>query len=225
LFTSLIALTFVQALGAAVLVYARADEMEQRVRSVDAKAGNVIVCATRSQCVDLAELWNGREFFAAGTPRELKQFLIEMRAQNVDTVWLHLDAYDSLYIKTFPETKPVWPYRMTVIQSGHLYKTWWRIYELVINRNDKTWGSVLEDEAGYSAGEERFQDALTLQKEVVQLWPDSAKSHSNLAVLYAQLNRRDDAIASAQTAIELNPALTEPRRLLEALTDSSAKVP
>jgi tetratricopeptide (TPR) repeat protein len=218
---ALVALKAVQVLGGSLLVYARANEMDQRLKLAEPRLGSIVACATASQCADLAPLWDEREFFVASSPRELKQFLIEMRAQEIDTVWLHLDAFDSMYVLAFPGTQPlVRPYRMTVIQATGLYTTWWRIYELVLNRKDPQWGAVLEEEAGYLVGDGRMESALNLQIQATELQPDSARSHSNLAVLYSHLGQREEAEREARLAIELNPNLQEPRRLLEILTGS-----
>jgi hypothetical protein len=222
LFIALISLTTIQALGGAVLVYSRANEMNQRIQLQESKIGNVIACATTSQCTDLAPLWEGREFFTTSTPRELKQFLIELRAQKIDTAWVHLDAYDSLFVLAFPDEKPVVrPYRMTVVQATGFYTTWWRVYELLLNREDRGWGKVLEDEAGFLLGDNRIEDALKLQIEATNLQSGSATSHSNLAVLYSRVGKKEDAEREARIAIELNPQLQEPRRLLKELTGST----
>jgi tetratricopeptide (TPR) repeat protein len=178
-----------------------------------------------SQCVELAPLWHGAEFFMASSPRELRQLLIEMRFANVDTVWLHLEAHDSLYITAFPAGKPVTPIQMDVIQTRSFYKTWWRIYELVMNRKDSRWAGILESEAGALMRDHQAENALRLQREAVEIAPHSAESRSNLALILAEVGRRDEARAEARAALEMDSTLTEPVRLLELLSAPAATAP
>ncbi|RPH96433.1 tetratricopeptide repeat protein [candidate division KSB1 bacterium] len=225
LFTILMILTLIQTAQSGVLGYARQRECSDHVRLIESKLGSPVMCPTTSQCADLASLWKGREFFTAGNPRELRQLLIEMRFAGVDTVWLHLGARDPLYIQTFPEAKPVRPHRMSVIQAGNVYRTMWRVYELVMNRADTLWAEVLEKEAGSLLLENRPEDALKFQMEAVTLLPMSAERHHNLALIYAQSGKREEARKEAIQACELNPALAEPVRLLELLSSPIKAAP
>jgi tetratricopeptide (TPR) repeat protein len=210
-----------------LLAYARASESFEHAKYAAPKMGNVVVCPTRGQCLDFAPLWKDREFFVASSPRELRQLLIEFRSMEIDSVWLHLDIYDRLYVDVFPDENPVvWPYRMTIVQSGNIYTTRWRLYELVMNRKDARWGEFLDLEAGYLIGEKKWEDAAKLEEEAVALMPTSAVIHSNLATALSAINRTDEAIEHARIAMELDPDLQEPavllRRLEAAQTSDSA---
>jgi hypothetical protein len=224
-FAALLGVTLIHTMGSATLVYARSREISDRNRLLETKLGSPVICPTMSQCADLAPLWSGREFFTAATPRELKQLLIDFRFARVDTVWLHLDAFDPLYVQAFPKAKPVWPYRMTVIQAGSLYKTPWRVYELVMNRADSGWVEVLENEAGQLMLANKPEQALRLEEDAVTLAPQAAKVHHNLALILAGLGRRDDARREAEAAMALDPSLAEPRRLLDMLDGRTGSVP
>jgi hypothetical protein len=224
-FMGLVLLTLVQTVGSAALVYARNAEIAERVRLLESKLGNPVICPTMSQCADLAPLWDDREFFTAATPRELKQLLIELRFQQVDTVWLHLDAFDPLYVEAFPEGKPAWPYRMTVLRAGTFYKTPWRVYELVMNRKDSLWAGVLEAEAGQLMLAKKPEAALRLEREAVDVTPGSAQCHHNLALILAQLGQTEEARAEAQIALDLNSSLAEPKRLLDMLDGRTQSAP
>lgn len=218
LFNALLILTLAHTAGSGLLAYARASESSDHIRYVEPKLGGIVVCSTRSQCLNLAPLWNEREFFVASTPRELRQLLIEFRSIEVDTIWLHLDVFDPLYIKVFPDENPVvWPYRMTIVQSGKLYTTRWRLYELIMNRKDPRWGEILDTEAGYLMGEKRWEKAAELETEAVALLPGSAAIHSNCATALSALNQNDEAIVQARMALELDPELEEPALLLRHL--------
>jgi tetratricopeptide (TPR) repeat protein len=216
-FAVLLLLTAVQTLNGALLVYARAGETATRTELVAAKTGSLVICPTMSQCVDLAPLWPSREFFSAGTPRELKQLLIAMRFAGVDTVWLHTDAQDSLYLHTFPDAQPVRPLSMTLFEARSLYTTRWRLFTLLLNREDSVWAGVLEGEAGQQLLENHPEAALRLEQEAVRVAPGTAALHNNLALILARLGRNEDARSEAERALELNPALDAPRRLLEML--------
>lgn len=218
LFNSLLILTLAHTADSGLLVYARASESHEHAKIIDSKLGDVVVCPTRSQCLNLAPLWGEREFFVASTARELRQLLIEFRSVEVDTVWLHLDVFDPLYVTVFPDENPVvWPYRMTIVQSGQIYKSRWRLYELVMNRKDTRWGKILDEEAGYLMGDGNWEQALRLEEEAKQLLPLSAKIRSNLAAALSMMNRNDEAIDQARIALELDSELKEPALLLQNL--------
>ena len=224
-FHALLVLTAVQTLSSAALVYARATETADRIRLGAAHLGTPLICPTMSQCADLAPLWPDHEFFTAANPSELRQLLIELRDAKVDTVWLHVDAFDSLYIQTFPNAKPVRPYHMTVLRAGTLYKTTWRIYELVMNREDSLWAGILEREAGRFVIERRLDRALHFQREAVAVAPGSAQVHNNLALILAAVGDTTGAREEAGTAVKLNPDLREPRRLLDMLQSPTSSAP
>jgi hypothetical protein len=222
LFSALLLLTLAQTAGAAVLVYARATESTHHARLLEPKLGNIVICPTRSQCIDLAPLWTGREFFVTASKREFRQLLIEFHQQKIDTVWTHLDVFDPLYVETFPDElypnpKPVWPYRMTIVQAGNLYISRWRVYELVLNHENPGWGNVLNEEAGFLMGERSWDGARDLEREAVKLLPEDAEIRSNYALTLAETGERDEAIYQARVATELNPELPAPRALLERL--------
>lgn len=225
LFAALIVLSLVPAASSAVLVWARGTETAERARLVEPYLGSVVICPTMSLCADLAPLWPGREFFTAADPRELRQLLIGMRAAGVDTAWLHLDAKDPLYVKTFPDAKPVRPSLMVVTQGRTLYRTFWRTYELLLNRGDSSWAEILETEAGRLLLDNRPEDALRLQEEAMRMTSNSAPGCSNLALIYSALGKTDEARAAAMTALTLDSSLAEPKRLLEILSSRAAGVP
>jgi hypothetical protein len=224
-FTIFLILTAAQTANSALLIYARARETAIRNQIVETKSGSPIICPTMSQCMDLAPLWNNREFFTAYNPRELRQLLIELRFTGVDTVWLHLDARDSLYVLTFPTARPVWPHHMTLIKAHSLYTTWWRLMELVINRNDSLWAGILEGEAGQLLLEGHPEAALRLEREAVTVTPEVASVHSDLALILSQLGQTGEAREEANRALGFNADLEAPRRLLEMLEEPPPVVP
>ncbi|HEY3296809.1 MAG TPA: hypothetical protein VGL38_15365 [bacterium] len=224
-FGVLLALTAVQTLSSAALVQARYAEISDRIRFGGPKLGTPIICPTMSQCADLAPLWPEHEFFTAANPTELRQLLIELRGAHVDTVWLHLGATDPLYVQTFPDAKPVWPYRMTLLRPGTLYKTTWRIYELVMNRGDSLWAGLYEAEAGRFTQERQLDAALKMEREAVAIAPGSAQCHNNLALILAARGDISAARDEATIALQLAPDLKESRRLLDMLQSPSQSSP
>jgi tetratricopeptide (TPR) repeat protein len=208
-----------------VLAYARNDELADRQHLLRGKLGNVVICAGFRQCADLAALWKDREFFATENRRELRELLIQFREIGVDTCWLHLEAHDRLYVEAFPDAKPVWPHRMTVLNAGSLYKTQWRVYELVVNAQDTAWTGILQAEAGSLLKEDRAEAALKLQREAVDLSPESASAHHNLALILSQLGQINEARTEVVRALDLDPSLKEAERLQEALSDSGGGTP
>ncbi|MCX6600577.1 MAG: tetratricopeptide repeat protein [bacterium] len=155
----------------------------------------------------------------------MRRLLIELRFAGIDTVWLHLDAHDDLYPRSFPGGKPVAVHRLTVTQTRSLYRTFWRTYELVMNRGDSLWAGVLENEAGRLLYDHRPEAALRLQSEAIKLAPDSAASHGNLALIYAALGQTVQAREEAMRALTLDASLEEPRRLLEQLQSPAEVAP
>jgi hypothetical protein len=225
IFTVLLVLTAAQTASSAILVYARMSETSDRVRLAKPHLGTPAICPNMSQCVDFAPLWGDHEFFTTISPTELRQLLIQFRSQGLDTVWLHLDAFDTLYVKTFPDAKPVKPVSMTVLRAGSVYQTLWRIYALALNRTDTTWAAVLELEAGrlYRA-REPFK-ALAVQRQAVAASPHSAQVRSNLALVLMMLKEDREARLQADTALQFDSTLMEPQKILEILESRSEDEP
>jgi hypothetical protein len=225
LFTVLLGVTTVQSVSSMALAYARNDEVRGRCRQLERELGSVVVCPGAAQCADLAPLWKGREFFTADTPRELKQLLIEFRRLNVDTCWLHLKGIDSLYASTFPEQKPVWPWRVIEIEAGSMYRTQWRVYALALSAGDTTWTGVLQAEAGTLTKEGRAELALEIQREAVELSSQSAQVHHNLALIYSALGEITEARAEVRRALEIDSTLNEARLLSADLSRRNGGTP
>jgi len=221
----LLLLTAIQGLSSAVLVYARSSEIADRIRYCKSYLGTPAICPTTSESADLAALWKDHEFFGTADAEELRQLLIEFRFEKLDTAWLCLKANDPLYTETLPAAKPAWPHRMTVFRAGKLYKTQWRVLELVMNRSDSLWAGILEGEAGRLMVTRRPEAALRLQREAVAVAPASAQSHNNLALILAALGDTIAACDEAETALQLKPGLTESRRLLEMLQSPLPSAP
>lgn len=223
-FAAVVVLSLIQTASSATLVHARYVETSEHITRIAPHAGSPMITTTRAQAIDLYPLWQEHEFFTASTPEELKRLLVEFYMQKQDSAWLHLEATDSLFIQTFPENKPVWPHRMTVINSGNLWRTQWRLYQLVMNRADPEWIPLLEAEAARAmrAGDNRR--ALFLQDDALVLNPARAESHSNLALLLARLNKRDEAQRAVARALELDSTLVAARELARqlGLPESSA---
>jgi hypothetical protein len=219
LFVILLVATAIQTASSAALVYARAQEVSDRVRLAEPVLGKVVICPTTSQCADLAPLWPKREFFTAATGRELRQLLLDMRAVGVDTVWIHASAGDLFVRAAFPDGKPLILSRATHVQARSLYTTAWRIYEFAVNANDTLWAQVLETEAGNLFAEGKAGSALRWQREAVLLTPQSAARHHNLALILWGNGENAAARAEAETTLNLDSSLTKSRRLV-AILDS-----
>jgi len=63
----------------------------------------------------------------------------------------------------------------------------------------------------------RYQDALTLLQAFVEAEPDNASAHHGMGVALQHLGRLDEARASLDRALSLNPALEAARALREHL--------
>ena len=66
-------------------------------------------------------------------------------------------------------------------------------------------------------GQQRYAAALDLFRTLVELRPANAQSHSNLGVTLFHLGRGDEAVASFERALSLDPDLETPRAALEQL--------
>lgn len=63
-------------------------------------------------------------------------------------------------------------------------------------------------------GEGQIDPAIASHKRALELAPDAAEIHAELAGLYARQNRVDEAIASAEAALTLDPVNREANRIL-----------
>jgi len=221
-FSALLFIMLVQALSGAGMVYARYTESWQHIDRLEGHTGSPLITTTRAHAADLAPLWKNSEFFVASTPEELKALLVEFYLQRQDSAWLHLPIGDSLFIQTFPDNKPVWPHRMTIVNSGNLYKTQWRLYQLVMNRADPAWVPLLEDAAGRAMLSGKHKLALFLQDDVVTLTPERAASYSNFALILARAGKLDEARTAVTHALELDSTLTAAQELARQLASGIA---
>jgi tetratricopeptide (TPR) repeat protein len=225
LFAVLLVLTAVQTANSALLVYARSREISDRIEQTAPRLGPIVICRNQHQCADLAPLWKGREFFTAKDPRELKQLLIELRFAGVDTAWLHTESGFGLSKAAFPEDRPVRTVHTEPVEAGRLFKTTWDVSELALNRGDSLWAGILQNEAGLLMLDGSTREAIRLQREAVAVAPTSAPCHHNLALLLSQDGQYEEARIEAETALDLDPGLTEPRRLLELLATPPESAP
>lgn len=225
LFGALLTLTAALSLGSAVLAYARHVEVADKIRHLKSRLGSPVVCPNADQCADLAGLWEGREFFTAGTSRQLRQLALEFRRLGVTEFQLHAEQGDSLYRAAFPLGKPVVINAIESFSAGRLYQTGWTVWNLNFAAQDTLWAEIMQQEAGYLVGEKRPEDALRLQREAVRLGMPSAKAYHNLAVILALLDRPAEARDAAQTALEIDPELQEARLLMETLPSPDGSAP
>ena len=61
----------------------------------------------------------------------------------------------------------------------------------------------------------RYEDALSLYRRLVEADPDNAQTHANLGATLYYLNRADEAVASYEHALSLDPSLESARAALE----------
>jgi tetratricopeptide (TPR) repeat protein len=64
----------------------------------------------------------------------------------------------------------------------------------------------------------RADEAEIHLRRALEIYPDYAQMHYNLAVLLARRGARDEAVVHLHRAIELAPGNPKPRKLLEQLT-------
>ena len=66
-------------------------------------------------------------------------------------------------------------------------------------------------------GEQRYEAALALYRQVLELTPDSAQTYSNIGAALYYLGRPDEALRHFERAVEIDPNLETARAGLEAL--------
>ena len=66
-------------------------------------------------------------------------------------------------------------------------------------------------------GQQHYEEALALYRDMLALTPDSAQTHSNLGATLYYLGRTDEALRHFKRAVELDPDLATARAGLEAL--------
>ena len=78
-------------------------------------------------------------------------------------------------------------------------------------------GSSLDRLALVRFGQKQYQEALVLYRNLLELTPDSAQTHSNLGATLYYLGRADEALHHLERAVEIDPNLETARAGLEAL--------
>lgn len=221
-FNALVLLSLIQGIHSGVVVYARMVESRDHEERLLPHIGTPLVTTSRSQAIDLAGLWDNTEFFVASSGDELKSLFVQFYELRLDSVWLHLMSSDSLLIKTFPNNKPVWPHKMTLVNCGNLYRSQWRLYQIVMNRADPEWIPLLEKEAGRATQAGDNKRALFLQNDIVRLNPNRAEAHHNMAVALARLGKNYDALKAVERALEIDSTLRPAQALRDRLQAAEA---
>lgn len=222
-FTALVVLSMAQAVHSGVVVasrYAESTEHEIRLRP---QIGSPVITTTRAQAIDLAGLWDEHEFFVASNSDELKSLLVEFYQMRLDSVWLHLMSSDSLLLKTFPDNKPVWPHRMTIVNCGNLYRSQWRMYQIVMNRSDPEWIPLLEQGSAKAVQSGDNMRALFLQDDILRIAPNRAETHSNMGLILARMGKTLDAKLAVERALKLDSTLIQSKALLRRLEAGETK--
>ena len=78
-------------------------------------------------------------------------------------------------------------------------------------RNDPRDREALDRLAMARFGQERYEEALALYRTMAELEPDNALTHSNLGATLYHLGRMDEALASMERALALDPDLEAAR--------------
>ncbi|MCB9367345.1 MAG: hypothetical protein H6506_01525 [Calditrichaeota bacterium] len=219
-----ILLMAVQTASSGALAFARLSETQQHAERLEQYSGNPMIATTRALAIDLYPLWDKIEFFSASTGDELKQILVEFYTQRRDSAWLHLEATDSLYVQTFPQNKPVWPHKMAIVNAGNLYRTQWRLYQLVMNRGDRAWIPLLEAEAARLMQTGETKRALFVQEDALALDTSRAEAHSNLGLLLARMGKTEEARAAVARALAMDSTLSQAAELSRQLEQVQADV-
>ncbi len=84
-------------------------------------------------------------------------------------------------------------------------------------RIDPRDSSSLDRLAMVRFGQEQYQEALVLYRNLLELTPDSAQTYSNLGATLYYLGRADDALRHFERAVAIDPDLETARAGLEAL--------
>ena len=66
-------------------------------------------------------------------------------------------------------------------------------------------------------GQQRYQEALVLYRNLLELTPDSAQTYSNLGATLYYLGREDEALRQFERAVEIDPNLETARAGLDTL--------
>jgi tetratricopeptide (TPR) repeat protein len=219
LWGSLVALTLIQALSSAALVYGRKVETAARVEFLRSRIQTPLVVPTQSQIADLAPLFDKVEMFTAPTPASLRRFIADAQRAGVRKFWLLLPHSKDEEPMKMLAGAPMHVAEEWVFETGILWKTAWWVGEFVDAGDSADWGAFYDDLARRELAQGNLQRALPEHKSAVSFAPASADYHYNFAVTLGRLGFYDEASAELHTAIRADSLHRQAQELLAKIRE------
>ena len=222
LWRSLVALTLVQTLSSAALVYGRKVETAQRVQFMQYRIQSPLVVPSQSQAADLAPLWGKAEMFTAESPSTLRRFVADARRTGVQTFWLLLPQSEEEEPMKKISDSPMKLYEEYSFETGLFWKTHWWLGRFEDKGDSLSWGAFYDELARREIAREGFQRALPEHESATLFAPAQADYHYNYAVTLGRLGYFAEAASELRKAIAADSLHYEARELLEKVTASAS---
>jgi len=224
LWRSLLALTVIQTLSSAALVYGRKVETAQRVEVLRDRVQTPLVVPSQSQVADLAPLWGEVEMFTAASPSVLRRFIADVRRAGTDTFWLLLPRSGEIE----PMKKVPGVIRLDdeyEFKTGLLWKTTWWLGRFEDVGDSAVWGAFYDELARREIAAGRLQRALPEHKSATDFAPSEADYHFNYAVTLGKLGYFGEAERELRSAVAVDSVHCEARELLGKITAMPSSSP
>jgi tetratricopeptide (TPR) repeat protein len=224
LWRSLLALTVIQTLSSAALVYGRKVETAERVQFLRDKVETPLVVPSQSQVADLAPLWSEAEMFTAASPSALRRFIADARRVGTDAFWLLLPRSGEVEsMKKIPGVMRL--DEEYEFETGLLWKTPWWLGRFEDVGDSVAWGAFYDELARREIAAGRLQRALPEHESATQFAPSEADYHYNYAVTLGKLGYFAEAESELRSAVAADSTHREAKELLGKIMARSSSSP
>lgn len=225
LWHSLVALTVVQTLSSAALVYGRKAETAERVDLVRSRVQTPLVVPSQSQVADLAPLWREVEMFTAASPSTLRRFIADARRAGMQNYWLLLPRSGQEEPMKAVSGSPMQLDDEYEFRTGLFWKTSWWLGKFEDVGDSAAWGAFYDELARREIAAKRLQRALPEHESATLFAPSQADYHYNYAVTLGHLGYLAEAQRELRIAVAADSLHREARELLRKVTAASPSSP
>jgi tetratricopeptide (TPR) repeat protein len=226
LWRSLLALTVLQSLSSAVVVYGRREESAGLVRFLEGRVHTPLVVPSQMQAADLGPLWSKVEMFAAPSPSVERRFIADARRAGAQSFWLLLMPKfgEENAMEDLPGV-PMHLQEQDSFTTGILWKTPWWLGKFGDTGDSAAWGAFYDDLARREIARGELERALPEHESAVEFAPRSADYHYNYALTLGRLGFLTQAREELQKAVAADSLHKSARELLQKITAASSSSP
>lgn len=201
-----------QASGSVLAIAERGETGRDVLATIEGTDSRVIILDRWHDGADLEPLWGELSLVWAKSPGNLEELLISLEESGIyhNIGWLRAGSEHEMI--EYPIE--------TISQQTLPDRAGWRedFLEIVLaNTTDYRWGELYWHAAHRRAEENQFPEAHALLRKAIQLLPENADLHYDLAIFLGRSGLTAEAIAELGVTLRLNPEHEAARELWRQL--------